>query len=58
MEESFNKDNREDIFFLSQSEQAKGLTFFDVKETRGGEKFFTITESKRKFNKRFRKFFF
>ncbi|HNV50212.1 MAG: DUF3276 family protein [Bacteroidales bacterium] len=57
MEESFNKDNREDIFSLA-IRAGKRTYFFDVKETRGGEKFFTITESKRKFNSDSGKFFF
>lgn len=40
---------REDVF--SKAVKAgKRTYFFDVKETRQGEKYLTITESKRKFN--------
>lgn len=57
MEESFKRDNREDVF--SEIVRAgKRTYFFDVKETRGGEKFLTITESKRRFSDDSGKFFY
>jgi hypothetical protein len=57
MEESIKRDNREDVF--SEIVRAGQRTYFlDVKETRGGEKFITITESKRRFNDASGKFFY
>ncbi|MBE0637309.1 MAG: DUF3276 family protein [Bacteroidales bacterium] len=57
MEDSFNKDNREDVFSLA-IRAGKRTYFFDVKETRGGEKYLTITESKRRFSNESGKFFY
>jgi len=57
MEDSFRKDNREDIFSLVVR-AGKRTYFFDVKETRGGEKYLTITESKRRFSNESGKFFY
>jgi hypothetical protein len=57
MEEHENKERREEIF--SQVVRAgKRTYFFDVKETRGLEKYLTITESKRRFNNESGKFFY
>lgn len=57
MEEYENKQQREDIF--SEVVRAgKRTYFFDVKETRAGEKYLTITESKRRFNNDNGKFFY
>ncbi len=57
MEEYDNNQQREDIF--SEVVRAgKRTYFFDVKETRAGEKYLTITESKRKFNNDNGKFFY
>jgi hypothetical protein len=57
MEDSFRKDNREDIFSLVVR-AGKRTYFFDVKETRAGEKYLTITESKRRFSNESGKFFY
>lgn len=57
MEDSVKRDNREDVF--SEVVRAgKRTYFFDVKETRAGEKYLTITESKRRFNNDTGKFFY
>lgn len=57
MEDSFNRDNRDDVFSLALR-AGKRTYFFDVKETRSGEKYLTITESKRRFSNESGKFFF
>lgn len=57
MEDSFRKDNREDIFSLVVR-AGKRTYFMDVKEMRSGEKYLTITESKRRFNNESGKFFY
>lgn len=57
MEDSFNRNSREDIYSLAVR-AGKRTYFFDVKETRAGEKYLTITESKRKFNNESGKFFY
>ncbi|HPE34088.1 MAG TPA: DUF3276 family protein [Bacteroidales bacterium] len=57
MEDSFNRDNREDVYSLA-IRAGKRTYFFDVKETRSGEKYLTITESKRRFNNESGKFFY
>lgn len=57
MEDSFNRDNREDVYSLVVR-AGKRTYFFDVKETRGGEKYLTITESKRRFSADSGKFFY
>ncbi len=57
MEESVNKDRREEIF--SKAIRAgKRTYFFDVKATRANEYYLTITESKRRFNNEQGKFFY
>ena len=56
MEESFNKDNREDIFSLA-IRAGKRTYFFDVKATRQNDYYLTITESKKRFGQE-GKFFF
>jgi len=57
MEEQGHNERREEIF--SQVVRAgKRTYFFDVKETRGLEKYLTITESKRRFNNESGKFFY
>lgn len=57
MEEKFNRDNREDVYSLVVR-AGKRTYFFDVKETRGGQKYLTITESKKRFNNENGKFYY
>ncbi len=57
MTESENRERREEIF--SEIVRAgKRTYFFDVKETRSGERYLTITESKRRFNNDSGQFFY
>jgi len=57
MEELENKEQREEIF--SRAVRAgKRTYFFDVKATRSGEYYLTITESKRRFNNEQGKFYY
>jgi len=57
MEAQGNNERREEIF--SEVVRAgKRTYFFDVKETRGLEKYLTITESKRRFNNESGKFYY
>jgi len=57
MEEQDKYGRREDIF--SQAVRAgKRTYFFDVKETRNGQQYLTITESKKRFNPEDGKFFY
>lgn len=57
MEMSEYKDKRDGVF--SRAIRAgKRTYFFDVKSTRGDEKYLTITESKRKFSNEQGKFFY
>lgn len=57
MEENGKSVRREDIF--SQAVRAgKRTYFFDVKETRNGQQYLTITESKKRFNGEDGKFFY
>jgi len=57
MEENGKYGRREDIF--SQAVRAgKRTYFFDVKETRNGQQYLTITESKKRFNTEDGKFFY
>jgi len=57
MEENEKYGKREDIF--SQAVRAgKRTYFFDVKETRNGQQYLTITESKKRFNSENGKFFY
>ena len=58
MEEQENKDlNREEIY-SRVIRAGKRTYFFDVKATRSGEQYLTITESKRRFNNDQGKFFY
>lgn len=58
MEEHDNKDlNREEIY-SRVIRAGKRTYFFDVKATRSGEHYLTITESKRRFNNEQGKFFY
>jgi len=57
MQERENQERREDVY--SKAVRAgKRTYFFDVKSTKGGENFLTITESKKKFSTQQGKFFF
>lgn len=57
LENNEKKESREEIF--SQTVRAgKRTYFFDVKATRAGENYLTITESKRRFNNDQGKFFY
>jgi len=57
MEENEKFGRREDIF--SQAVRAgKRTYFFDVKETRNGQQYLTITESKKRFSAEDGKFFY
>lgn len=58
MDEKDNKDfNREEIY-SRVIRAGKRTYFFDVKATRSGEQYLTITESKRRFNNDQGKFFY
>lgn len=57
MEDSFNRNSRDDVYSLAVR-AGQRTYFFDVKQTRAGEKYLTITESKRKFNNESGKFFY
>lgn len=46
----FNEQRERDEVFSKAVKAGKRTYFFDVKETKSGEKYLTITESKRKFN--------
>jgi phosphomannomutase len=57
MKENGKQERREDIF--SKAVRAgKRTYFFDVKETRNGQRYITITESKKRFNQDEGKFYF
>jgi len=57
MEKEGTQERREDVY--SRAIRAgKRTYFFDVKATKGGENFITITESKKKFNADQGKFYF
>ncbi len=58
MEELENKDNRKEEIFSRVIRAGKRTYFFDVKSTRLGENYLTITESKRKFDNENGKFFY
>ncbi len=58
MEEFENKDVRKDEVFSRVIRAGKRTYFFDVKATRAGEYYLTITESKRRFNNEQGKFFY
>lgn len=58
MEEFENKENRQEEVFSRVIRAGKRTYFFDVKATRAGENYLTITESKRRFNNDQGKFFY
>ena len=58
MEELENKEPRKDEVFSRVIRAGKRTYFFDVKATRSGENYVTITESKRRFNNDQGKFFY
>jgi hypothetical protein len=58
MEEFENKENRQEEVFSRIIRAGKRTYFFDVKATRAGENYLTITESKRRFNNEQGKFFY
>ena len=45
-----NQENRKEELYSQAIPAGKRRYFFDVKETRGGDKFITITESRKLFN--------
>jgi len=55
--EEIGKNEREDLF-SSVMKAGKRTYFFDVKSTKSGEKYLTITESKKKFDNENGKFFY
>jgi hypothetical protein len=58
MEEFENKEVRQDEVFSRVIRAGKRTYFFDVKATRAGEHYLTITESKRHFDNAQGKFFY
>lgn len=58
MEENDNKEVRREELFSRAIRAGKRTYFFDVKATRSGENYLTITESKRRFNNEEGKFFY
>ena len=58
MDELENKDVRKEEVFSRVIRAGKRTYFFDVKTTRAGEHYLTITESKRRFNNEQGKFFY
>lgn len=58
MEEFENKEIRKEEVFSRVIRAGKRTYFFDVKVTRSGENYLTITESKRRFNNEQGKFFY
>jgi hypothetical protein len=58
MEEFENKEVRKEEVFSRVIRAGKRTYFFDVKATRAGEHYLTITESKRRFNNEQGKFFY
>jgi hypothetical protein len=58
MEEFENKEVRQDEVFSRVIRAGKRTYFFDVKATRAGENYLTITESKRRFDNAQGKFFY
>ena len=58
MEEFENKDVRKEEVFSRVIRAGKRTYFFDVKATRAGEHYLTITESKRRFSNEQGKFFY
>jgi len=58
MEEFENKEIRKEEVFSRVIRAGKRTYFFDVKATRSGENYLTITESKRRFDNEQGKFFY
>lgn len=58
MEEFGNKENRKEEVFSRVIRAGKRTYFFDVKATRSGENYLTVTESKRRFDNEQGKFFY
>lgn len=58
MEELENTTERKEEIFSKAVRAGKRTYFFDVKETRSGEYYLTITESKRRFNNDDGKFYY
>ncbi len=55
--ESYNNREREELF-SKVVKAGKRTYFFDVKETRGGDKFITITESRKNFDEQTGRFYY
>ena len=53
-----NQENRKEELYSQAIPAGKRRYFFDVKETRGGDKFITITESRKLFNNNTGDFYF
>ena len=53
-----NKEQRKEELYSQAIPAGKRRYFFDVKETRGGDKFITITESRKLFNNNTGDFYF
>ena len=53
-----NQENRKEELYSQAIPAVKRRYFFDVKETRGGDKFITITESRKLFNNNTGDFYF
>ncbi len=53
-----NKEQRKEELYSQVIPAGKRRYFFDVKETRGGDKFITITESRKLFNNNNGEFYF
>ena len=53
-----NKETRKEELYSQAIPAGKRRYFFDVKETRGGDKFITITESRKLFDNRTGEMFF
>lgn len=58
MEEQGNKDTNREEIYSRVIRAGKRTYFFDVKATRAGEQYLTITESKRRFNNEQGKFYY
>ena len=58
MRDMDNQENRKEELYSQAIPAGKRRYFFDVKETRGGDKFITITESRKLFNNNTGDFYF
>ena len=58
MREMENKEQRKEELYSQAIPAGKRRYFFDVKETRGGDKFITITESRKLFDNNTGEFYF